>query len=58
MKREVLSRLLAQWLAQFVLIGALVFGAYSQVSGDEAAAPTEIRVGATELRWLSDTWLT
>lgn len=56
LRREVLTRLLAQPLAQFVLIGALVFGAYSLVSGDEAAAPTEIRVGATELRWLSDTW--
>lgn len=42
-------------LVQFTLIGAAIFGVYSLSSRHETA-PTEIHVGATELRWLHDVW--
>ena len=55
MKQDILARLLRQPLLQFTVIGAVIFGVYSLVSHGETA-PTEIRVGATELRWLHDVW--
>ena len=34
----------------------MIFGGYSLSRGHEAAAPSEVRVGSTELHWLHDTW--
>ena len=52
-----LRRLLREPLVHFLVIGLLVFGAWKLRHWDEPSNPTEIRVGATELRWLHDTWL-
>lgn len=52
-----LRRLLREPLVHFLLIGLLVFGAWKLRHWDEPSSPTEIRVGASELRWLHDTWL-
>lgn len=50
-----LTRWLGQPLAQFCLIGAAIFAVYSLV-GTRETSPTEIRVGAPELRWLNEVW--
>jgi hypothetical protein len=52
-----LRRLLREPLLHFLVIGVLVFGAWKVRHWDEPSSPTEIRVGAAELRWLHDTWL-
>lgn len=56
MTRDVLKRLFGQPLVQFTLIGAVIFGLYSLSGRDEETRPSEIRIGAAELRWLHDTW--
>jgi len=55
--RRVLTTLLRQPLVQFVLIGALIFAAWKVANPEADAAPTEIHVGASELKWLHDTWI-
>lgn len=55
--RRALTMLLRQPLVQFVLIGALIFAAWKVANPEAEAAPTEIRVGASELKWLHDTWI-
>jgi len=47
--RNIIMRLSAQPLAQFLLLGAAIFALYTMVARPETA-PTEIRVGSTELR--------
>ncbi|WP_411288582.1 peptidyl-prolyl cis-trans isomerase [Phenylobacterium sp.] len=49
--------LLKQPLVQFVLIGVLIYGGWKLKNPHAEAVPTEIRVGAAELRWLHDTWI-
>lgn len=55
--RQAFAGLLRQPLVQFALIGALIFGAWKIANPEAEAAPTEIRVGASELKWLHDTWV-
>lgn len=55
--RQAFARLLRQPLVQFVLIGAVIFGAWKLKNPEAEAAPTEIHVGAAELKWLHDTWI-
>jgi peptidyl-prolyl cis-trans isomerase C len=50
-----MRRLSGQPLVQFLVIGAAIFGFYTVVARPDTA-PTEIRVGATELRWLQNVW--
>lgn len=55
--RRTVERLLRQPLVQFVLIGAVIFGIWKVQAGDAPSSPTEIHVGASDLRWLHDTWI-
>lgn len=55
--RRRLMGLLRQPLVQFVLIGAVIFAAWRLANPEAETAPTEIRVGASELKWLHDTWV-
>lgn len=54
-RRIPFARWLGQPLAQFCLIGAAIFAVYSLVGRPETA-PNEIRIGASELRWLGEVW--
>ncbi|KPF90532.1 hypothetical protein IP81_14985 [Novosphingobium sp. AAP83] len=53
--RKYLIASTAQPLVQFLIIGAAICGIYGLVARPQAA-PTEIEVGATELRWLRNVW--
>lgn len=53
--RDLMSRLVAQPLVQFLLIGTVIYGFYGLVARPETA-PNSIHVGATELGWLRNVW--
>lgn len=56
MHSKVFSWLRRQPLVHFLLIGAVILAFWQAATGGGDTAPTEIRVGAAELRWLHETW--
>ena len=53
-----MKRLLKEPLFHFLVLGALLFGAYAWLDGGESAPGNgaTVRVTSTEVAWLADTW--
>ncbi len=55
-RRPFLQRIAGEPLLHFLLVGALLFGAYVWMNGDDGEAPRAIRIGVADVNWLKETW--